>query len=53
MEPNTRMLIRVNISDIENDMKIFQLLRGSTPEDMKGRKSMMSAYKIDSSLIDT
>lgn len=53
MDPNTRTLIRINIEDIENDMKIFQLLRGSSPLDAQARKAMMHAYKIDPSLIDT
>lgn len=53
MDPNTRTLIRVNITDIQNDMKTFQLLRGGTPADALGRKLMMEAYKIDKSMIDT
>lgn len=53
MDPNTRTLIRVNIADIENDMKIFNILRGSSPIDALNRKQMISEYKIDKSLIDT
>lgn len=53
MDPNTRRLIRVNISDIENDMKIFQLLRGGSKDDAAARKKMMHEYIIDPSLIDT
>ena len=53
MDPNTRSLIRVNISDIENDAKIFQLLRGNSPTDILGRKNMMANYRIDRNLIDT
>lgn len=53
MDPNTRSLIRVNISDIENDAKVFQLLRGNTPADTLGRKIMMANYRIDKNLIDT
>ena len=53
MNPNTRTLIKVNISDIENDMKIFQILRGSTPSDALARKTMMKDYKIPRDLIDT
>lgn len=53
MNPNTRSLIRVNISDIENDMKIFQLLRGGSKEDASARKKMMHEYVIDQDLIDT
>ena len=52
MDPNTRSLIRVNIDDIENDMKIFNILRGSSKFDATARKEMMknfvpSRYDID------
>ncbi len=53
MDPNTRTLIRVNISDIENDAKVFQLLRGNSSIDAIGRKSLMKNYRIDPALIDT
>jgi DNA gyrase subunit B len=53
MDPNTRSLVRVNISDIENDMKIFQLLRGNTSVDQMSRKMMMKEYVIDPQLLDT
>lgn len=53
MDPNTRMLIKVNITDIENDMKTFQLLRGNSPQDAQGRRMMMHEYKIPKELIDT
>lgn len=53
MDPNTRMLIRVQISDIENDEKIFQMLRGGSAIDASARKAMMSDFRIDPSLIDT
>lgn len=53
MDPNTRCLIRLQISDIENDMKTFQILRGTSPLDAQSRKLMMRAYKIPKDLIDT
>lgn len=53
MDPNTRTLIRVNISDIENDMKVFQVLRGGSPADALARKEMMKNYKIPRDMIDT
>lgn len=53
MDPNTRTLIKVNIEDIENDMKIFQVLRGGSPLDAQARKDMMRAYKIPRDMIDT
>jgi len=53
MDPNTRTLIRVNISDIENDMKVFQVLRGNSPQDAFNRKMMMKAFKIPKENIDT
>lgn len=53
MDPNTRTLIRVNISDIENDMKTFQVLRGNSPQDAYNRKMMMKEFKIPKENIDT
>lgn len=53
MDPNTRSLIRVNIGDIENDMRIFQVLRGNSPADRLSRKQMMRGYRIPRDMIDT
>ena len=53
MNPNTRTLIKVSTADIENDMKVFQMLRGATLEDRNARKEMMSTFPFDTSLIDT
>ena len=53
MDPNTRSLIKVNISDIENDMKTFQLLRGKTAMDLLGRREMMKDFVCPKELIDT
>ena len=53
MDPNTRTLIRVNIEDISNDMKVFQVLRGTTQADLQQRKEMMKEFKVDRSIIDT
>ena len=53
MDPNTRSLIRVFIEDIENDMKIFQILRGTGPAELNQRKQMMKEFKVDKSIIDT
>ena len=53
MDPNTRMLIRVHISTIENDMKVFSVLRGSSPIDAQARKTMMREFIMDKDLIDT
>lgn len=53
MDPNTRTLIKVNISDIENDMQIMQMLRGGSPLDALNRKMMMKNYKIPKDMIDT
>ena len=53
MDPNTRTLIKVQISDIENDMKVFQTLRGTSLLDAQNRKAMMREYKIPRDLIDT
>ena len=53
MDPNTRMLIKVNINDYQNDMAIFQILRGSSPIDMAQRRAMLKAYDLNIDDIDT
>jgi DNA gyrase subunit B len=53
MDANTRMLIKVMISDIENDLKVFNVLRGSSPQDAAARKAMMAGYQIPRELLDT
>ena len=55
MDPNTRMLIRINIGDIENDMEIFQVLRGESKKDLMTRKLWMKEFEneFDRDLIDT
>lgn len=53
MDPNTRTLIKLQISDFENDMKIFQMLRGGSTIDALNRKTMMNAFNIDRDDIDT
>lgn len=53
MDPNSRTLIKVHIEDIENDMKVFQILRGNSPSDALNRKQMMKEFKIDRNMIDT
>lgn len=53
MDPNTRSLIRVQIGDIENDMKVFQMLRGGSPFDAQCRKAMMKDFVLDKELLDT
>lgn len=53
MDPNTRTIIRVQVGDIENDMKVFNTLRGSSPLDALNRKMMMSNYQIPREAIDT
>ena len=46
-DPNTRVLIRVRIGDIENDKRIFQTLRGTSPFDAQNRKRMMKEYQLN------
>jgi len=53
MDPNTRMLIRVNIVDMENDQRIFNVLRGNAPADIQARRKMMREYVVPRELIDT
>ena len=53
MNPNTRSLIRVNINDFENDMRIFQILRGGSQLDMAQRRAMLKAFEISPEDIDT
>lgn len=53
MDPNTRMLIRINIADLENDMRIFSVLRGGSINDMKARKELIRKYEIPVNMIST
>lgn len=53
MDPNTRTLIKVDIDDINNDMKTFQMLRGGSAMDALNRKTMMQKFKINKDDIDT
>lgn len=53
MDPNSRTLIRVMFGDIENDMKVFQMLRGNTLTDLMGRKQMMANFQISRADLDT
>lgn len=53
MDPNTRTLIRLQLSDMENDMEIFKMLRGQSPLDAQNRKNFMNSFKIDKDMIDT
>lgn len=53
MDPNTRSLIKVNISDIQNDTEIFNILRSNSPQYAAIRKSLMYSFTPDKSLIDT
>jgi DNA gyrase subunit B len=53
MDPNTRMLIRVNISTLQADLKIFNVLRGNSPLDAQARRQLVRSYQIPRDLIDT
>ena len=58
----TRMIINaMEVSGIEGtfritcekDMKVFQVLRGNSPQDSFNRKMMMKKFKISKDAIDT
>ena len=53
MDPNTRMLIKVNIGDYQNDMAIFQMLRGGSQMDLVQRRALLKSYDINVEDIDT
>lgn len=53
MDPNTRMLIKINIDDLNNDMAIFSVLRGNSPASAQARRKMIREYQIPRDLIDT
>ena len=46
LDPNNRILIQLTMDDVEHDLKIFAKLHGTTEDDLRARKEMMSAYKI-------
>lgn len=53
MDPNTRMLIHVNIEDYENDMAVFQMLRGGNIADMALRRAELAKFEVLPEMIDT
>ena len=53
MDPNTRSLIKLKIEDMENDIRIFQVLRGNSPQDARARKLLVANTVIDKELLDT
>lgn len=53
LNPNTRMLIRVNMGDYENDMAVFQMLRGGSPVDMAMRRNALMQFDVKPEMIDT
>jgi len=53
LNPNTRTLIRVNMGDYENDMAVFQMLRGGSSYDMALRRSELSRFEVTPDMIDT
>lgn len=52
MNPNTRMLIRLTVGDLERDIKVFQKLFGDGKSDALLRKRMMEDYVIDRDDLD-
>ena len=46
LDPNNRILIQLTMDDVDRDLKIFAKLHGTTEDDLRARKEMMSAYKI-------
>ena len=53
MDPNTRSLIKVTMDNYEEDMKVFRMLRGSSPMDSQNRKKLMAGYTLPMDLLDT
>ncbi len=53
LNPNTRMLIKVNMGDYENDMAVFQMLRGGSPVDMAMRRNALMQFDVKPEMIDT
>ena len=53
LNPNTRTLIRVNMGDYENDMAVFQMLRGGSSYDMALRRSELAKFEVTPDMIDT
>lgn len=53
MDPDTRTLIRVQISDIINDAKTFGMLLGTSLEERRARAKLVSNYIITPEMIDS
>lgn len=52
LNPDTRILVQLTMTDVEKDLKIFQKLHGQTKQDLEDRKAMMKAYKISRDDLD-
>lgn len=46
LNPDTRILIQLTMEDLEKDLKIFEILHGTSKQNLEDRKTMMSSYKI-------
>lgn len=46
MNPNSRVLIQLKLSDLKEEMKIFNKLHGNTKKDKEARKKMMKEFHI-------
>lgn len=46
LNPNTRILVRLTMDDVERDLKIFRKLFNQSKKDLDARKDMMREYKI-------
>ena len=49
MNPNNRLLIQLTISDMEEELRKFNILHGTADEE---RKAMVSAFQLDREFLD-
>ena len=52
MDPSKRILVQLSFSDIERDLKLIELLHGSSMEARRYRKKLMKSYSISRDEID-
>ena len=52
MDPNTRRLIRINVSDAYALAKELDIISGKTKQDILGRKKLLDDFEFTKEMLD-
>ena len=50
LNPQTRQLIRLTMSDLDTELDVVKILHGNNPDD---RKKFMEGYRVEKDMLDT